>query len=149
MRATGEDHSVKLHHRVSSRQVSDMIVADYRVTPVRVRRPSEGSSLVEVRCGACDRAIPLRVHSIRRTRNARLRWLGMVALALSAVAAGTYLQFNAAAYGYSIALAIVAPLAFISGLVAAVFLTFRWFQEDGVRVVTPQGAGHELIPMVR
>ncbi|WP_157419688.1 hypothetical protein [Actinomadura kijaniata] len=79
-----------------------------------------------------------------------MRWLGMVVLALLVAAAGTYLRFRSD-HQDPIALALVAPMAWILGLAAAVFWSFRWYQEDGVRVAskaTP-GATHELIQLVR
>ncbi|MFI0451376.1 hypothetical protein [Actinomadura sp. 6N118] len=142
---------MKLHHRVNARQVSDTIVVNYSVTPIEIRRPDLGSSVIDVRCGACDGVIQLRVHSIQRTKRARRRWLGMVVLALLVVAAGTYLHFESANYGYSLTLAFAAVMAYILGLAATVFWSLRWFQEDGVRIVSKAvpGASHELIPLVR
>ncbi|MGK5553645.1 hypothetical protein ACSNOI_18695 [Actinomadura kijaniata] len=141
---------MQLHHRLNSRQAGDTIVVDYRVTPVKVRRPDQGSSVVGVRCGACDGVVRLRVHSVQRTRRARRRWWVMVALALSVAAAGTYLRFRSG-HQDPMALALVAPMAWILGLAATVFWIFRWHREDGVRVVSESapGATHELIPLVR
>ncbi|MBA8952592.1 hypothetical protein ACFQU9_21045 [Actinomadura namibiensis] len=141
---------MKLHHRVNSRQVGDTIVVSYRATPIKVRRPAQGSSVVDVRCGACDGTVQLRVHSVQRTRRARLRWLGLVVLALLVAAAGTYLHFRSDCRD-PIALALVALMAWILGLAAAVFWTFRWHLEDGVRIASKSAANaaHELIPFVR
>ncbi|MFE9100663.1 hypothetical protein [Actinomadura geliboluensis] len=143
---------MQLHHMVSTRQVGDTIVNRYRVSPIEVLRPDQGSSVMEVRCGACDGVIRLRVHSVQRTRRARRRWLGLVTLALLVVAAGSFeiFRFESGHYGDPEFLFIVTPVAWILGLAAAVFLSFRWHQEDGVRITgqpTP-GARHELLPFV-
>lgn len=153
MRAIGRYHSVQLHHKVDTRKFGDTIVNNYRVSPLEVRRPDRGSSVTEVRCGACDGVIQLRVHSIRYTKRARRRWLGMVALALLIVAAGSFeiYRFESGHYGDPEFLSIVTPIAWVLGLAATVILGFYWHQEDGVRITaqpTP-GASHELLPFVR
>lgn len=138
---------------VSTRKFGDTIVNDYRVFPIEVRRPDRGSSVTEVRCKAGDGVIRLRVHSVQRTKRARRRLLGMVAVALLVVAAGSFeiYRFESGHYDDPGFLSIVTPIAWILGLAATVVLSFRWHQEDGVRIAaqpTP-GARHELLPFVR
>lgn len=149
----GRYHSVQLHHMVSTRKFGDTIVAKYRVAPIEVRRPSAGSAVTEVRCRACDGVIQLRVHSVQRTKRARRRWSGMVALAVLVVVAGSYeiFRFESGHYEDPAVLSIVTPIAWVVGLAATVFLSFRWHQEDGVRIIAQPkpGARHELIPLVR
>jgi hypothetical protein len=81
---------VKLHHFVKARRFGDTSVVTYEVSTIELRRPGQGSSVTEVRCGACGDVVGLRVHSVRRTKRARRRRLGMVSLALLAVAAGAF-----------------------------------------------------------
>jgi hypothetical protein len=153
LRAIGEYHSIKLHHMVKARRVGDTTVVNYRVSPVEVRRPDQGSSVTDVRCSACDGVIQLRVHSIQRTKRARRRWLSMVVLALLVVAAGTFeiVRSESGNYRDPVALSFVTPIAWILGLVATVIWSFCWHQEDGVRIVSQSvpGATHQLIPLIR
>jgi hypothetical protein len=153
LRAISSYHSVELHHIVNTRRFGDATVVKYRVSPIRVRRPAQGSSLTEVQCSACDALIQLRVHSTQRTKRARRRWLSMVVLALLAVAAGAFeiVRFESGHYEDPMILALGLPLAAIFGLAATVIWSFRWHQEDGVRIVSQPvpGATHMLIIGVR
>ena len=120
-------HSVKLHHIVNARRVGDMNVLDYNMSPLKIRRPDQGSSITDVRCGACDGLISARaVHSIQNTRRARRRWLMMIVLALLMFAGATFdiVRLESVTYHGPMALTFVTPIAWILSLAATVILSF-------------------------
>ena len=147
LRAIREYPSTRLRHIVSAHREPNKIVIYYRPYALGVRRPDQGSSVTDVRCGACHAEVRLRVHSIERTKRARRRWLAMAALGLLLCAGVTYEALRPNSFilqSETAALALTSVVVSVVSLGFAVAGAVLWWVEDGVRLTSQPKQG----PMV-
>lgn len=108
----------------------------------RLRRPSEGSDLVELRCDECDQRLYLSVRSVEGFKRVRRRYLwtaiAAAVVSLGSVAAGFGLEY----LGYFIPLATPLGtgmlLAFLLGGLVAGVVGYLWWGEDGIRLYSEE-----------
>jgi len=103
---------------------------DWRLSPVRLSRPTEGVSSVELRCGACRKRIKVNVASARSVRARRILFV-LLAIVLGTYAGLGYLVTRGEAEGF---LALVGLSSFVAGIVSLVLL-FKTFTSEFARAV--------------
>jgi hypothetical protein len=85
--ATGGYPERVLSHNLSSTLQGSMfgggtVTHTFRITPIRIARPSEGSVTETIRCGECGEPFTCTLQSAENTRRRRLLWLGLFAVSL-------------------------------------------------------------------
>jgi hypothetical protein len=133
--ATGDYPERVLTHDVSSELGGSMfsggtVTHTFRVTPVLIARPAEGSVTETIRCAECGEPFTCTLRSAAITRRRRLLWLGLLAVSLVALVRSSMAVLSTVADNdaplVELLLTVVALFATVGFAVAAV-------REDGLR----------------
>jgi hypothetical protein len=147
MRGLHDEAGVVVGHLVDTRFFTVIVYSRetrrFELTPVPCRRPADGDEVAEVHCGACGQELLVRVRSVAATRRVRKRYL-TVALIGFAVAVASVV------FGSLVYLPLAEPLgkivliAFLASLPVIGVGGWRWWTEDGLRLMSADGATDQV-----
>lgn len=119
----------------------------YQSTAFPVRRPEEGETIVELRCGTCDAELLLRMRSFALSRSIRRRFLVTAAIGLGIAVVDAGGAFLLESLGHTLPLATALGKAwlitFLASLAALAVGIYGWRNEEGLRLYSGTGQGDE------
>jgi hypothetical protein len=149
LRVIRESTSVTLGHVVNRQYGSGGTIIRYRSCRTTFRRPRQGRSPIDVRCGECGAPVRLYVKSVGRTKRKRLLFLVVAVLGLVLpIGAGLLYTHPNPVISQSVVPHIFSVIVWILCLPTIILGFTFWWLEDGIDLRLQdkdRNAGHILV----